>query len=49
MSLYATLATFNLNQWSLDFEGNYNRIVESIKLAKQKGAKLRTGPELEIT
>ena len=43
-----TLATCNLNQWSLDFEGNLNRIIESIRIAKAKGAKYRLGPELEI-
>ncbi|GMM32918.1 glutamine-dependent NAD(+) synthetase [Saccharomycopsis crataegensis] len=46
---YITLATCNLNQWALDFEGNRDRIVESIKIAKSKGARLRVGPELEIT
>jgi NAD+ synthase (glutamine-hydrolysing) len=39
----------SLNQWALDFEGNLARILESIKVAKEKGAKLRVGPELEIT
>lgn len=29
-------------------EGNTARVVESIKLAKQAGARLRVGPELEI-
>ncbi|MEM7334071.1 MAG: NAD(+) synthase [Chloroflexota bacterium] len=43
-----TLATCNLNQWALDFDGNLARIVESIKIAKQKGARYRLGPELEI-
>jgi NAD+ synthase (glutamine-hydrolysing) len=37
-----------LNQWALDWEGNTARIIESIKRAKQAGAKLRVGPELEI-
>ncbi|ODV60364.1 glutamine-dependent NAD(+) synthetase, partial [Ascoidea rubescens DSM 1968] len=46
---YITVATCNLNQWALDFEDNRDRIVHSIKIAKQKGAKLRVGPELEIT
>jgi predicted amidohydrolase len=32
----------------LDFEGNRDRIVESIHQAKAKNASLRTGPELEI-
>jgi NAD+ synthase (glutamine-hydrolysing) len=33
----------------LDFEGNLERILESIRVAKEKGATLRVGPELEIT
>jgi NAD+ synthase (glutamine-hydrolysing) len=45
----AILATCNLNQWAMDFEGNLNRIVTSIRIAKQKGARYRLGPELEIT
>ncbi|CDR39327.1 CYFA0S03e02212g1_1 [Cyberlindnera fabianii] len=44
-----TVATCNLNQWALDFEGNRDRILESIKQAKAKKATLRVGPELEIT
>ncbi|KAF8909365.1 hypothetical protein CPB84DRAFT_1765955 [Gymnopilus junonius] len=43
-----TLATCSLNQWALDFQGNYERIMESITIAKQRGATLRVGPELEI-
>ncbi len=43
------VATCSLNQWVLDWEGNLARIVESIRIAKSKGAKLRVGPELEIT
>lgn len=43
-----TLATCNLNQWALDFEGNHARIAQSIEIAKQKGARYRLGPELEI-
>jgi NAD+ synthase (glutamine-hydrolysing) len=43
-----TLATCSLNQWALDFEGNYQRILESIAIAKERGATLRVGPELEI-
>ncbi|EGN95015.1 hypothetical protein SERLA73DRAFT_170906 [Serpula lacrymans var. lacrymans S7.3] len=42
-----TLAT-SLNQWALDFQGNMERILESIAIAKQRGATLRVGPELEI-
>ncbi|KAJ1550313.1 glutamine-dependent NAD(+) synthetase, partial [Nowakowskiella sp. JEL0078] len=37
------------NQWALDFDGNFKRILESIELAKKKGARYRLGPELEIT
>ncbi|MCJ1246375.1 glutamine-dependent NAD(+) synthetase [Trapelia coarctata] len=44
-----TLATCSLNQWALDFEGNAERIIESIRQAKKAGAKLRVGPELEVT
>ncbi|CAF3620920.1 unnamed protein product [Fusarium graminearum] len=44
-----TLATCSLNQWVLDWEGNLGRIRKSIILAKEAGATLRTGPELEIT
>lgn len=43
------LATCNLNQWALDFDGNLNRIMTSIRVAKQQGAKYRLGPELEIS
>lgn len=39
----------SLNQWALDFEGNCERIIESIRQAKKAGATLRVGPELEIT
>eukprot|EP00916_Digyalum_oweni_P026750 GHVL01043917.1.p1 GENE.GHVL01043917.1~~GHVL01043917.1.p1 ORF type:complete len:176 (+),score=32.43 GHVL01043917.1:25-528(+) len=42
------LATCNINQWALDFEGNLGRTIKSIKIAKCKGAVLRVGPELEI-
>ncbi len=43
-----TLATCNLTQWALDFEGNLGRIIESIQIAKGNGARYRLGPELEI-
>ncbi|EJD43706.1 glutamine-dependent NAD(+) synthetase with GAT domain-containing protein [Auricularia subglabra TFB-10046 SS5] len=42
-----TVAT-TLNQWALDFDGNYERILASIRIAKERGAALRVGPELEI-
>ncbi|GFR45624.1 hypothetical protein Agub_g7031, partial [Astrephomene gubernaculifera] len=44
----ATLATCNLNQWAMDFEGNLGRIKESIRKAKEAGATYRVGPELEV-
>ena len=48
-STLVTLATCNLNQWALDFNGNLDRIIKSIRIAKERGAKYRVGPELEIT
>ncbi|KAL7566189.1 hypothetical protein ACA910_011263 [Epithemia clementina (nom. ined.)] len=44
-----TLATCNLNQWALDFDGNLDRILESCRQAKVSGASYRLGPELEIS
>lgn len=44
----STLATCSLNQWALDFHGNRERILTSIRQAKEQGASLRVGPELEI-
>lgn len=49
MAPYITLSTCSLNQWALDFEGNAERIIESIRRAKKAGASLRVGPELEVT
>ncbi|ODV64728.1 glutamine-dependent NAD(+) synthetase with GAT domain-containing protein [Hyphopichia burtonii NRRL Y-1933] len=48
MGHYVTIATCNLNQWALDFEGNRDRIIQSIIDAKKQGAQLRVGPELEV-
>ena len=48
MGRKVTVATCVLNQWALDFDGNCQRILESIKEAKSLGAKYRVGPELEI-
>ncbi|OMJ08084.1 putative glutamine-dependent NAD(+) synthetase [Smittium culicis] len=44
----STIATCSLNQWALDFTGNYNRIKASILEAKRKNAQIRVGSELEI-
>jgi len=43
-----TVATCALNQWALDFTGNWERIRRSIELAKAAGASYRLGPELEV-
>ncbi|XP_070421865.1 glutamine-dependent NAD(+) synthetase isoform X1 [Equus przewalskii] len=48
MGRKVTVATCSLNQWALDFEGNLQRILKSIEIAKHKGARYRLGPELEI-
>lgn len=42
------LATCSLNQWALDFDGNLERILKSVEIAKSLGARYRLGPELEI-
>jgi NAD+ synthase (glutamine-hydrolysing) len=43
------VATCNLNQWALDFDGNLERVERSIRLAKAAGATYRLGPELELS
>jgi NAD+ synthase (glutamine-hydrolysing) len=49
MVRFAKLATCNLNQWAMDFEGNLGRIRESIRQAKALHCTFRVGPELEVT
>uniref|UniRef100_A0A7S1I3C5 Glutamine-dependent NAD(+) synthetase n=1 Tax=Eutreptiella gymnastica TaxID=73025 RepID=A0A7S1I3C5_9EUGL len=49
MSKLVRIATCNLNQWAMDFDGNLARIKESINLAKAADATFRVGPELEIS
>ena len=44
-----TVATCNLNQWALDFDGNLERILQSCRDAKAAGASYRLGPELEVS
>ncbi|KAG8954811.1 glutamine-dependent NAD(+) synthetase [Tulasnella sp. 419] len=46
--LIGAFCSCSLNQWALDFQGNYERIIASIRIAKERGATLRVGPELEI-
>lgn len=48
MGRKATVAVCTLNQWAMDFEGNVERIIQSIEEAKEAGASFRCGPELEI-
>ncbi|CEH16715.1 glutamine-dependent nad synthetase with gat domain-containing protein [Ceraceosorus bombacis] len=48
MPEYVKVATCSLNQWALDFDGNKDRILSSIRSAKAQGARIRLGPELEI-
>ncbi|CAF4958218.1 unnamed protein product [Pieris macdunnoughi] len=43
MDRKAVVAVCTLNQWALDFEGNLNRILESIQEEKEMGALYRTG------
>ncbi|KAK9187745.1 hypothetical protein WN944_019144 [Citrus x changshan-huyou] len=43
------VATCNLNNWAMDFHCNLKNIKESIGRAKEVGAVIRLGPELEIT
>ncbi|KAI0409992.1 NAD+ synthase [Xylaria palmicola] len=45
---FLTVAAATLPSVPLDFKGNRDRILESLRVAKQKGATVRTGPELEI-
>ncbi|KAI0967115.1 glutamine-dependent NAD synthetase [Xylaria arbuscula] len=49
MGRLVTVAATSLRQWALDFEGNTDRIIESIRQSKAAGARLRVGPELEIS
>ncbi|KAK5462762.1 glutamine-dependent NAD(+) synthetase [Exophiala xenobiotica] len=46
---FITVASATLPSVPLDFQGNLQRILESIRIAKSRGAKLRTGPEVGYT
>ncbi|KAL1588494.1 hypothetical protein WHR41_02874 [Cladosporium halotolerans] len=48
MTRKCVLATSQLNQWVLDYDGNRDRIVEAITQAKAKGASIILTPELCI-
>lgn len=43
------MASCNLNQWAMDFDNNLKNIKDSISRAKEAGARIRIGPELEVT
>lgn len=43
------VSTCNLDQWALDWSGNMDRILESIRVAKSQGSRYRVGPELEVS
>lgn len=43
-----TVSACNLDQWALDFDGNLDRVLRSIRQAKAMGARYRLGPELEL-
>jgi hypothetical protein len=47
--LLCMIRSFSASQGLLQFDGNLERILQSIKIAKERGATLRVGPELEIT
>ncbi|KAH7707703.1 Protein QNS-1 b [Aphelenchoides avenae] len=42
------VAVCTVNQWSLDFRGNTDRIIKTCREAYERGARIRLGPELEI-
>lgn len=48
MGRTVTVAVCTLNQWAMDFDGNFRRIWQSIQEAKEAGATYRSGPELEV-
>lgn len=48
MTRKCVLATSQLNQWVLDWDGNRDRIIEAIVTAKAAGASLILTPELSI-
>lgn len=49
MPRLATIATCQLNQWVLDYDGNRDRIIEAIIEAKTRNARIIVTPELCIT
>lgn len=49
MESLVKVATCNLNQWAMDFDTNVENVKRSIHEAKRLGARLRLGPELELS
>lgn len=43
------VGTCTINQWAMDFEGNKQRIIDSLKICRQNNVSIRVGPELEVT
>ena len=43
------VSSCNLNQWSLDFVGNRDRVIKAVSQAKKDGASLLITPELSIS
>lgn len=46
-SRHLIVSVCELNQWPLDFQGNYDRIYSSILECKRQRSSYRLGPELE--
>ena len=44
-----TISSCNLSQWSLDFVGNKDRIIQAVQKAKLDGSRLLVTPELSVT
>ena len=45
---HVKVAACTLNQWAMDFEGNKQRIIESLRQCVKEKANIRIGPEQEI-
>lgn len=49
MGRKVTLAVCTLQQWVLDFEGNFQRMLKAIQMSRNKGATYCLCPELCIS
>ena len=43
------VATCTMNQWAMDFSGNKQRIIDSLRICQENNVSIRVGPELEVT